>query len=309
MNKKRIKRALLTRKWYNFTERVAQMALRVGLPENICIEKNVKYGELKMECLDFIYDNSLEKKDNQPMLIYIHGGGWLSGIKDMRRYYCYEWAKKGYFVANLDYTYAPDKQFPEQFQQLFNAIDYILDKEEKYSFNSKKVILGGESAGGYFITMLAVLLKNRELFDKLGLSFKHYDTFFPKALISICGVIDLINLNSTGFPDIEIFVESFLDHDFDYLVKHIDDEQIRNTSPIHYISGEFPPTMIISAENDKLKGESYNLAEILKALKVDYKTFEGTGIISNHAFPIAVKLKKGRECFDSTVSFIEKYIV
>lgn len=306
MNKKRIIRALLARRFYNSTERVAQAVLYVRMPKDVHIKKNIRYGQQRMERLDFISKHSHDSK--LPMLIYIHGGGWLSGVKDMRRYYCYEWAKEGYFVANLDYSNAPDKQFPHQLQQLFNAIDFILDNKEKYSFDPNNVVFAGESAGGYYITMLTVLLRNKTLFDTLGLSFRHYDSFYPKALVSICGAIDLVNLKATRFPDIDIMIEAFLGLNVSYLTEHCDDEKIKNMSPVHFITEKFPPTMIISAEKDPLKVESYKFAEILKDKNVPYATFEGTGIIANHAWPIAVKLKKGQECFNASLNFVKQYI-
>lgn len=306
MDKKRIKRALLARKFYNSTERIAQAVLYVKRPKEILIDKNAKYGDDKMERLDFIY--TLSNTEKTPMVIYIHGGGWLSGIKDMRRYYCYEWAKNGFFVANIDYSNAPDRQFPHQFQQLFNAIDFILDNKDGHNFNPDKIILAGESAGGYHITMLAVLLRNRQLFDSLHLTFRHYDSFYPKALVNICGAIDLVNLKATRFPGVGIMIEAFVGHNSSYLLDHSDDEAIKNMSPINFITESFPPTMIISASKDPLRVESYKLEEILMAKGVDYGTYEGTGIISSHAWPIAVKLRKGRESFNISLNFVKPYM-
>lgn len=301
MNKRRIFKAWLTKTICNLTERFAQAALYVKLPKELEIEKNVRYGDKREELLDCIYPS--KDKGKQPLMIYIHGGGWLSGIKDMRRYYCYEWAKNGYFVANLDYTYAPSMQFPGQIQQLLNAIDYIIDNKGDF-FDIDKVVFGGESAGGYFIAMLAAILNNEDLFNSLGLRFKNYNTFKPKALVSICGVIDLVNLKSTRFPNIGIMVESFVNYDCNYLIKHADEQEIKNMSPISFIDKKFPPSMIISAANDGLKVESYRFADILEEKNVKFKTYEGTGIISIHAWPIAVKLDKGKECFNASLEFV-----
>lgn len=306
MKKASIRLAKALRIGYNFSERLAQAALYTRKPASLTVEKDLKYGDGKQHKMDFVYPT--EKKEvKKPVLFYIHGGGWLSGIRKMRLFYCYAWAQEGYFVANLDYTYAPEAQFPTQLQELFNAIDAVLDKAEEYNLDTNRIVLGGESAGGYFVTELAAIMKTPSLFEELGLTFRHRDTFDIKGLISICGAMTMHLLTEVKFFCMPTMLYSFTDKTPQYIRENADKEEITRMSPAVYINGDFPPTMLIYAEKDSLQADTFATADIMRSKNVPFRLFKGTGIIGMHAWPIAVKVKKGRECFEDTLDFISIY--
>ena len=111
MDKNRVFKAKALHYWLNFTERLAEIILhRSPDSYDVTLEKCVPYGQGKYNNLDIIRPKNSAGK--LPLMIYVHGGGWISGVKSMRRTYCYEYAKKGVVVANIDYIWAPLKQFP-----------------------------------------------------------------------------------------------------------------------------------------------------------------------------------------------------
>lgn len=67
---------------YNFTERVA-LAILFRRPNGVDLKKDIPYGAKKHETFDFMRPKNDGKK--LPLLIYVHGGGWISGVKNMRR--------------------------------------------------------------------------------------------------------------------------------------------------------------------------------------------------------------------------------
>lgn len=111
MDKNRVFKAKALHYWLNFTERLAEIILhRSPDSYDVTLEKCVPYGQGKYNNLDIIRPKTGTGK-KLPLMIYVHGGGWISGVKSMRRTYCYEYAKKGVVVANIDYIWAPLKQF------------------------------------------------------------------------------------------------------------------------------------------------------------------------------------------------------
>lgn len=75
--------------------------------EHLHIEE-LAYGEGTRQKLDLIYR---EKDAVKPLLIYIHGGGYVAGTKEARRNYCGIFADHGFVVANLEYTLAPEATY------------------------------------------------------------------------------------------------------------------------------------------------------------------------------------------------------
>ncbi|UKI13919.1 MAG: alpha/beta hydrolase fold domain-containing protein [Clostridiales bacterium] len=95
----------------------------------------------------------------------------------MRRTYCYEYAKKGVVVANIDYIWAPLKQFPYPVQDVLDAIDFLFDNAERLNIDTSKIIFGGESAGVYFGMILNFIAAHFETLDVMGLKFRHAKEF------------------------------------------------------------------------------------------------------------------------------------
>ena len=293
--------------WYNFTESLAYVALHRPTPKT-CAYRKIRYGSEKMQ-----YINLCTRKDlaavRKPVFIYIHGGGWISGITDMRDTYVAEWAKRGFFTASISYTYAPDKIYPAQLFELFAALDCIYALEDTELLDLDTVVLAGESAGGYFILKLAEFAAHPKLFDRFGIPFKNRDRFHVDALVSHCGCFDLKNLMDetkpqSAFPDIKMMVSTFLGLPRDEVKAYLETEDGTLASP--KITEGFPPAFIISAARDALRFEARDLAELYAALGIPFATFEGTGIIGNHAWTIATIVEKGRRCLEESYRFVMK---
>ncbi len=309
MDKKLYYRGKAGTVWYNFTECFAYVILHRKTPDN-CFYEKVRYGSEKRQ-----YINICSRKDladvKKPVFIYIHGGGFVSGITEMRDTYVAEWAKKGFFTASISYTYAPDKVFPGQLHEIYAALDKIYELKDKYNIDLDNIVLAGESAGGYYILKLAEHACDKSLYDKLSIDFKNKDSFSVKALVSHCGCFDLKNLldkskNQSKFPDIKMMVTSFLGKPYDEAKKYLESEEGALSYP--HITADFPPAFIIYAHNDYLRFEAFDFIEEYKKYGIDFAQFEGTGIISLHAWTLALVVEKGRDCFNKAFEYINNII-
>ncbi len=309
MNKKVYYRGKVGTYWYNFTESLAYAVLHRPTPES-CFKSRIGYGDEKLQYFNICTrrDGVKEKKS---VFIYIHGGGWISGITGMRDTYVSNWAEKGFFTASISYSYAPDKVFPAQLHEIFSALDCIYDMREKYNLDFGRLVLAGESAGGYYIMMLAAMSKDKSLFDKLGIKFRHIDEFDVKALVSHCGCFDLPNLLDDGklqskFPDIKMMVSSFLGMPRNEAKEFLKTESGQLSYP--HITADFPPAFIVWAERDYLRYEAFDLIEAYKNYGIPFYEYRASGIIGNHAWSIATVVEKGRECFRCAYDFVSKQI-
>ena len=270
--------------------------------KNLLCEKNLKYNKNKKSVCDFYYKNKNEKK---PVMLYFHGGGFVSGIRKLRKYYCYEYAKRGYFVANIDYQNAPEQKFPYQLKQIFSAIEFIFDMKDDYNFDTEKIVLAGESAGAYFCTYIAAILKNKNLFDELGISFKYKDIFNIKALVLFNGAYNAISLADSTFPNMNLYLEAFFGISGEKMKQNI--EKCFYFSPINFINENFPPSVVVQGKYDKLAIETKHLIKIFEEKNIPYQSFVGVGIFGFHAFCIATRYKQPKMILDKTFKFIDNY--
>ena len=309
MDKQLYYRGRIATGWYNFTESLAYVALHRPTPAG-CEYQRIPYGSEKQQYFNLCTRRDLQK-EKKPVLIYIHGGGWISGITEMRDTYVGEWAKRGFFTASISYTYAPKKVYPAQLREIFAAIDRILSLEETYGLDPARVVLAGESAGGYFIMQVAALAQDAAARERLGIEFKNADRFRVRALVSHCGCFDLKNLidpdkPQSKFPDIRMMVCAFLGLPMAEAKAFLDTPAGADSSP--RLTAGFPPMFVVSAARDWLRFEAYDLIASLERLGVPHASFEGTGLLGNHAWTIATIVQQGRDCFDDAFSFVKKHL-
>ena len=310
MDKKTYYRGLIGQVWYNATEVLALALTYKPIPKEIEYRKKVRYGSEKNNVMNLFCKKEL-KDEKKPLFLYIHGGGWISGLLDMRNQYVVKWAQKGFFSASINYSFAPQKVFPTQLQEIFSAIDYLYDKAEAENIDIDNVVISGESAGGYYISYVASCANNPELLDKLGIEFKHRDKLKIKALVSHCGCFDLERLTDitkpqSKFPDMKMMASTFVGMPFKQLTEHLKTQEGKLISPL--IEEGFPPSFLIWAAMDYLRYETFDLSEQLEKIGTVYKTYKADGFISAHGWSIVTLFKKSRACLDETWEFVMPYL-
>ncbi len=294
--------------WYNFTEGLVYALTYRNAPDCVTYHKHIKYGSDKQQYIN-IYQHNDNKK--RPLLIYIHGGSWMSGITEMRNAYIAEWAKKGFNTAAISYTYSPQKVFPSQLKEVFDAIDFIYDNAEKYNFDMENIVLAGESAGGYFISYVASVIGDKTTLNKLNLTFRHINDFKIKAFVSLSGCFDLKRMSDStkpqsDFPDIKTMVKSYLLMEYEDAVKYLNSDNGIYVSP--QVNASYPPAFLVWADKDLLRYETFDFAEELRQCGVEHRLYKADGVIGMHAWSIVPLFKKSRKCLVETFDFVLPYL-
>lgn len=138
-------------------------------PENVVKVKDVEYlnDGNPYHKFDVFYPEGTISKEGLPVIIDIHGGGWMYASKDLNEYYCMELANKGYCVFSISYRLVPDVTVYEQIKDCTDALAYINSNMKNYPANKKTVMLTGDSAGGQLALYSTILNNNpdaREIF-------------------------------------------------------------------------------------------------------------------------------------------------
>jgi hypothetical protein len=104
--------------------------------------KEVSYGPHEDMTLNFW---KIESQNPTPLLVHIHGGGWLGGKK-------HETAnanelKKGYSFASIDYRLAGVELLPAAVHDAARAIQFLRTKAKEWNFDPNRIAVIGGSAG------------------------------------------------------------------------------------------------------------------------------------------------------------------
>lgn len=141
---------------------------RQPLPTDIVEDTDVPYLDdgQRGHLLDVYYPQGAK---DLPVIVDVHGGGFLYGYKELNRLYGYHLAKRGFVVFNLNYRLAfGDIHVPDQIRDIAAALNWVARHIPQYPACPSRVFLTGESAGGVLATMVALIAKSerlRTLFD------------------------------------------------------------------------------------------------------------------------------------------------
>jgi len=111
--------------------------------------KNVSFGDGERDKLD-IYRTE-KPIENAPVLMFVHGGSWDSGSKDIYKFLAEGFTKSGYDVVIPNYRIYPDAKFPDFLNDNARAVAFTAK-----TFPDRKLVLLGHSAGGYNVLMLGL---------------------------------------------------------------------------------------------------------------------------------------------------------
>lgn len=126
---------------------------------------DVDYRQLKVSILKprtfFEYDTY----DKRPLLVFISGGGFSEMERNAWIPDLVWFARKGYVVASIDYSVTARTVYPMQIEDVKSAIRFLKAHADEFYIDPSKVVVMGESAGGYLAGLTALTNGEKE-FDK-----------------------------------------------------------------------------------------------------------------------------------------------
>lgn len=94
-----------------------------------------------------------------PVIVEIHGGGYLSCNKEINAQHGQYLASKGFRVVNMNYTLCPEGSLTTILGEMSDVIAWVARNAEAYGFDPAHLFLTGDSAGGHF-ALLATAMFN-----------------------------------------------------------------------------------------------------------------------------------------------------
>ena len=92
-----------------------------------------------------------------PMLLYLHGGGWVLGNLNSVDSVCRALANGSqHIVVSVDYRLAPEHPFPAGVEDAYAALCWVNAQADTLGGDPERIAVGGDSAGGNFAAVLAL---------------------------------------------------------------------------------------------------------------------------------------------------------
>ena len=125
----------------------------------------VQYGEFWQQSLELYSPNTCT---SPPLVVFIHGGGWLAGDSTDVWPYTSSLADRGFAVASLNYTWSFNGTFPAQIHDCKGAIRWLRASASAYGFDATNIAVFGDSAGGHLAALLGTSAGVAELEGSVG---------------------------------------------------------------------------------------------------------------------------------------------
>jgi acetyl esterase/lipase len=245
---------------------------RPKLPQGFVAKYDVKYvadGDAA-QALDIYYPETPAEKP-LPLLIWIHGGGWQGGSKTQMPYLSL--LPRGYVGASIEYRFSQKAKFPAQIQDCQAAIRFLRANATKYSIDPERIGVGGGSAGGHLAALVGTS-GGKQVFPMIGGNEEQSDRV--QCVCDIFGPTNFWTVVKQAEEDKNVKnIFKWNEGDpYSNLIGAklgIDKKECDAVSPVHYVSQDNPPFLILHGDHDALVpyAQSVELSELLSKAGVD----------------------------------------
>jgi acetyl esterase/lipase len=270
-----------------------------------------------------------------PLIIYLHGGGWVEGSKNNGSGLATALAEEGFAVACVDYRLAACCEgacrdllrFPSQIQDVKAAVRWLRGHAYMYGFDPERFGAMGDSSGGH----LAALLGTSQRAADLEGDQNPGPSDAVQAVCDWYGPVDV-----TSSPPEILFDEDPCRVGLDYLVTRYGGEErpyfywtlvwatflggsltdpmvvarARQASPLTYIDAADPPFLVIHGEDDSIIpiDQSEMLVDALERVGVEVNFIRLPRIGHSFAAPMGTDLEVDPAFFEPSIRFFDRYL-
>ncbi len=277
-----------------FAKSDAKRDAGLTIPEDVELSEALSYGGHKMNTLDV---SRPKGAGALPLIINVHGGGYVYGSTLPYRYYCASLAQRGFAVVSFNYRLAPEFCFPTPLYDLNAVMQWCFDNAEKYGLDMENVFMVGDSAGAQLASQYAAICSNPEYAGIM-------EIYPPEALrfaaVGLnCGMYELSS-HAKKRSGINSVMSSYFTKDPSVFGEKL--------NVLDYINADYPPCHLISAPGDFLLGCCEPMWRLLRrrGVEAEYKIYgdKSTG----HVFHVNVRLPVGQQANDDQTAFFRRYI-
>ena len=247
---------------------------------------------------DLLIPSTASAKNPAPLVVFISGGGFTGvndpGTIDQRMAF----AKAGFVVAAVQHRVVPKATMPGPLQDIKSAIRFLKANADSYGIDKNKVAVAGNSAGGYFATMVGVTGNNKTMTiggKEVALDVDNDldESSAVNAVIDLYGVSDLTIIGaglsqalqdghkSAATTEAMLLAGAAAGKKGEGVFAESMEDKVAAASPYTYIDADDPDFLIMHGNKDALVSPvaSADLQNRLEAagIKVDRYILDGAG--------------------------------
>lgn len=269
-------------------------------PEDIIRFDNIVYGNSPKEQSLDVYRPKNAEGQILPVIVSVHGGGWVYGDKERYQYYCMNLSQRGFAVVNFTYRLAPENQFPAFLEDTNSVFAWVLANAEQYGFDRKHIFAVGDSAGAHNLGLYSAICTNPEYASNFN--FLPPENFVPTAIALNCGAY-VISLKP-GTDDLTTLVME------DFLPNKGTADELARIDVTKHITSAYPPTLFMTCNGDFLKDQAPLLEASLAKAEIPhlFRFYGNKEHVLSHVFHLNIRSKDAKLCNDKECAFFRLFL-
>ena len=215
----------------------------------------------------------LKKKEKLPILVWYHGGGFVLGSIETHDSICRVLSNDSEcIVFSVGYRLAPEHKFPIAIEDSFAALRWITINGERFNADTKRISLGGDSAGANIATVVSLLARD-----------ENHPVISSQLLIYPCTAPEPVSKSQQKFSDGYLLTKKLILWFYEnYKRNSLDSNDFRFAPLICEDLTNLPPALILTAGFDPLRDEGIEYTRKLVESGNDVKLSNYEGMI--HGF-------------------------
>lgn len=181
-----------------------------------------------------------------PAILFLHGGAWRDGRRDLPNPIQYELAQRGYVCFQSDYRLSQESPFPAQLHDVRAAINWIKENAEAWGVDASRIGIWGMSAGAHLALLTAYA---GDAMTENGTN--------PVRVQAVAGVMpttDVLGIYRYRLAQRNVRSDLVGQSSPETQLLGGDPEQLqdlaRAASPVNYVTPDAPPTWLVHGVND-----------------------------------------------------------
>ena len=245
-----------------------------------------------------VYQPRASAATPRPVILWIHGGGFLANSAAQFRAWFILLAARGYVVAALDYSLAPQTRYPAPVRQANAALAWLGTNAARFGGDPARVAVGGDSAGAQIASQLAAVETNPRLAAAMGLT-PGLPPSHLRAAVLYCGLYDLSTVGGTGFPALRTYLWSYTG-----TRNWPADPRIGQLSTTRQATAAYPATYLTVGDADPFRTQATELTRVLRSRGVPVTTLFWSGHHLGHEYQFHFSHPEATVNLNRTAAFL-----
>ena len=275
--------------------------------EQVDIKRNISYdSQYKKGKMDIISPKN--QGENLPVIIWVHGGGFVGGDKSDIEEYAVQIAHKGYVVLNINYALAPESKYPTPVLQLGEVYQFLLKNQKEYQIDMTNLFLAGDSAGAHIVGQFSIIQTDNSYAEFVGID----PVMNPEdinAVLLFCGPFDLMRFMEVTENNaiLKFFLHRIL-WGYAGIKDAKDQRELMEISLVDYVSENFPPSFITDGNTYTFTQQGKDFSEKLQQLGVEVvPVFYDTEETLLHEYQFMMDNEYSFNTYKMMLQFLQQY--